>query len=92
MLGNISVEWIFLSVLGLSGAFTLRHKADAFPALDYGWSTAVLLTLGFYVLLRFAGHTPEGIAPGGHPAVEGHPRLSVVVTVIVFAILSSRFV
>ena len=92
MLGNFSVEWTFLSVLGLGGAFTLRHKAAVIPALAYGWSTVILLTLGFYVLLRLAGHTPEGIAPGGHPAVEGHPRLSLVVTAIIFAILASRLV
>ena len=92
MLGNFSGEWTLLSALGLVGAFTLRHKAAVVPAAAYGWSTAILLTLGFYVLLRLGGHTPEGIAPGGHPAVEGHPRLSVVVTGIIFAVLASRLV
>lgn len=92
MLGNFSVEWTFFSVLGLGGAFILRHKAAVSTALAYGWSTAILLTLGFYVVLRLAGYTPEGIASGDHPASQGHPRLSVVVTAIIFAILASRLV
>ncbi len=90
MLGYFSGEWTLFSVLGLAGAFALRYKAVVVPSPTYGWSTVTLITLGFYLFLRLAGRTPEGITYGSHPAARGHPVLSMVVTAAIFVILASR--
>lgn len=84
ILGYLSGEWLILTVFGLVGSWALAVRATA-SLIDSPWLLVVLglmVALLLCFILRIAGKTPVGITYEFHPAVQGHPRLSMIVAMI----------
>src|SRR5262245_42577422 len=87
MLGYFSGEWIFVVALGLGSAICFAvDVVGAIESVLARWVVALLSSFVFYGFLRLAGRTPIGIIYETHPAARGHPILSLMASILLFAV------
>jgi hypothetical protein len=83
--GYLSGEWLTLILIGLAtSVYMARLACLATKEPPNLIATGIALSTGLYVLLRFAGRTPIGIAVETQPAARGHPMLSMVAFLVSF--------